>query len=359
MLNVALTGNVAAGKSSILRHFAAWGATVIDADALVREAQTPGSPVLEAIRTRFGREMLRPDGTLDRARLRRRVMRDEFARRELNAIVHPAVEERRQAATSAARDAGDLIVVNDIPLLFEVLDPRRFDAVVLVEAAPPLRRERLMRTRGLPAIDADELIGAQMKSEAKRESSDFVIENTGSLEDLAIASQGVWAALRGRAARHAAGRDGGVILTVAEDLDAFLRGPVGTAARYLDAGLDVHLLLGGGAAGQRCRGMQEILHLADAEVGPVTPEGVAATQTRLGADITILTRPLAGLETAWTWVGGAEPAGAELDVRPWRDLVDTARRHAGITAGAPASRERFRSGPIPDRGPLRDLFGLG
>src|SRR5260370_351527 len=134
MLNVALTGNVAAGKFTVADCFRRWGATIIDADELVREVQAPGSPVLAAIVRRFGNDLLLSDGTLDRSALRNRVMSDAASRRTLELLVHPAVARRREALVDAACKRGDAIVVNDIPLLFEVLDPAQFDAVVFVDA---------------------------------------------------------------------------------------------------------------------------------------------------------------------------------------------------------------------------------
>ena len=95
MLNVGLTGNIAAGKSTVVDWFRRWGATIIDADALAKEAQAPGSDVLATIVRRFGTDVLAKDGTLDRAALRGKVMGDDDALSALNAIVHPAVQSRR------------------------------------------------------------------------------------------------------------------------------------------------------------------------------------------------------------------------------------------------------------------------
>src|SRR5207248_9465851 len=109
MLNVALTGNIAAGKSTVVDLFRKWGATIIDADALVREAQAPGSAVIAAIAGRFGADVLASDGTLDRAALRGKVMGDDVALTALNAIVHPAVRQRRTELQRAAEERGDAI----------------------------------------------------------------------------------------------------------------------------------------------------------------------------------------------------------------------------------------------------------
>lgn len=192
MLSIALTGNVASGKSTVAHLFEEWGATLIDADALVREVEQPGSPVLAAIRARFGPDVIRPDGALDRDALRRRMLADPEARAALEAIVHPAVQRRRAELLAAARARGDRIVVNDIPLLFEVLDPAAFDAVVLVDAPPAVRRARLMRHRGLDAVEADRLIAAQLPSGPKRARSHVVIDNDGTLEQLRARAADAW-----------------------------------------------------------------------------------------------------------------------------------------------------------------------
>ena len=149
MLSVALTGNIGAGKTSVAELFRGWGATIIDADQLVRDAQAPGQPVLSAIASRFGAQVICSDGTLDRQVLRTRVLADPAALADLNRIVHPEVRRRRLELLAEARARGDRIVVSDIPLLFEADDPSAFDAVVLVDAPEPARRARLLATRRL------------------------------------------------------------------------------------------------------------------------------------------------------------------------------------------------------------------
>jgi len=201
MLHIALTGNIASGKTTVANLFRLWGATVIDADALVREAQAPGSPVLAAIAERFGADLLGSDGQLDRVALRRRVMGDAAALAALNALVHPAVQRRRAELASAAEERGDPIVVSDIPLLFEAADPTAFDAVVLVDAPVEIRRARLLRDRELTATEADRMIAAQHAAESKRARSDYVIENGADLAALEAGARRVWTALEARAAR--------------------------------------------------------------------------------------------------------------------------------------------------------------
>ncbi|HMA44407.1 MAG TPA: dephospho-CoA kinase [Gemmatimonadales bacterium] len=200
MLNVALTGNIAAGKSTVIALFRRWGATIIDADELVREVEAPGTPVLAAIARRFGDEVVATDGTLDRAALRAKVLADGAALAALNALVHPAVARRRDELVEAARRRGDRIVVSDIPLLFEVLDPQRFDAVVLVDAPVAVRRARLQDLRGLTPEDADRMMAAQLPAERKRARSQYVIDNDGTLEELEQRARAVYAELERRAA---------------------------------------------------------------------------------------------------------------------------------------------------------------
>lgn len=192
MLSVGLTGNVASGKSSVARLFAAWGAVVIDADAIVHQLQQPGTAVFDAMVEAFGSSILAEDGTLDRGVLRALIFRDPAARKTLNAITHPAVRTRRDQMMAEARQAGTPIVVQDIPLLFEVLDPASFDAVILVDAPIETRRARMEQIRGLDPETAQAMIDAQIPSEQKRARATYVIDNDGSLEDLEARARAVW-----------------------------------------------------------------------------------------------------------------------------------------------------------------------
>jgi len=199
MLNVALTGNIAAGKSTVADFFRQWGATVIDADELAREAQAPGTAVLAAIAKRFGAQVLQRDGSLDRAALRAKVLGDEASLTALNALVHPAVQRRREALLDAAWKRGDRIVVNDIPLLFEALDPAQFDVVVLVDAPVAVRRARLRALRGLSNEEVDRLLAAQMPADRKRKKSHVVIDNDRGLDELQRRARAVYDELERRA----------------------------------------------------------------------------------------------------------------------------------------------------------------
>jgi dephospho-CoA kinase len=203
VLSVALTGNIASGKSSVALLFERWGARLIDADAIVRELQQPGTPVFQRIAERFGPAVIAPDGTLDRAALRSLVFRDHRAREDLNAIVHPAVRARRDQLMAAARAAGVPVVVQDIPLLFETLDPGAFDLVVLVDAPVDVRRARLMADRRLSRDEADRMIGAQLPAAPKRARSHLVIENDADLAVLERRARAAWEEISRIAAERA------------------------------------------------------------------------------------------------------------------------------------------------------------
>jgi len=199
MLRVALTGNVAAGKSTVLALFERWGAVTIDTDKLAREAVLPGSPALAAILRRFGADLALPDGSLDRAALRHLAMGDDEQRAVLNAIVHPEVERLLAARLADAHRRGARIVVCDIPLLFEVLDPAAYDVVVLVDAPEATRRRRLTERRRYTRAEADDVIGAQLPSRVKRDKADIVIDNDGTADALEARARDAWAALEAAA----------------------------------------------------------------------------------------------------------------------------------------------------------------
>ena len=240
MLNVGLTGNIAAGKSTVVGFLRRWGATIIDADELARAAQAPGSEALTSIVRRFGSDVLASDGSLDRAALRSKVMGDESALTALNAIVHPVVQERRAVLQTEAQGRGDLLVVNEIPLLIEAADPAQFDVVVLVDAPEALRRTRLRAMRGLSNDDADRMIAAQMPAERKRALSQFVIENSSTLKQLEARTRGVFKEIRHRAAAKAAGdgTSGTLAIVVADAKDNPPELPA-IAGRYTEAGVAI------------------------------------------------------------------------------------------------------------------------
>ncbi len=172
------------------------GATVIDADVLAREAVEPDTQALRDIVRRWGKDVLKSDGSLDRGALRQIVFADQGELDALNRIVHPGVTRLRDREIAQARERGDPLVVCVIPLLFERNLVEEFDAIVLVDAARPLRLERMVATRGLNEADAMNMIAAQMPAELKRARADYVIENDGSLQDLERDVNALWSSLQ-------------------------------------------------------------------------------------------------------------------------------------------------------------------
>jgi dephospho-CoA kinase len=181
-MRVGLTGGVASGKSTVAAMLAEHGAVVIDADALAREVVAKGTPGLAAVVEEFGEELLGPDGELDRPAMGRLVFGDESARRRLEAIVHPLVWERIVDLEEQA--PADAVVVHDIPLLAENARGGDFDAVIVVDAPSELQVERMTSDRGWTEEDARSRIAAQATREERRAIATYLIENTGTREDL-------------------------------------------------------------------------------------------------------------------------------------------------------------------------------
>ena len=196
MLLVGLTGNIAAGKSTVSQLLSERGATIIDADILARRAVERGTAAYDKIVQRWGSTVLGPDQQIDRAALRRLVFDDHEQLEKLNEFVHPEVERQRGVLVDEARERGDRVVICDIPLLFEARLVDRFDKVILVDATRPRRLERLVHERQLSEAEAMKMIAAQMPAELKRARADYVIDNNGTIADLDTRVRAVWAELQ-------------------------------------------------------------------------------------------------------------------------------------------------------------------
>jgi dephospho-CoA kinase len=190
---IALTGGIASGKSTIAAHWTDRGAVVIDADALVREVQQPGSAVLRQIADEFGGEMIDSDGALDRAALGAIVFSDPDALGRLNGIVHPAVkaESARRFAQAFSEDP-DAVVVYDVPLLVEARSDDPWDLIVVAHAPADIRRERLRLLRGMSEDDAAARIAAQASDDRRLAIADVVIDTSGTLEETVRQADAVW-----------------------------------------------------------------------------------------------------------------------------------------------------------------------
>ena len=191
MLLIGLTGGIGSGKSSVSARLAERGAVVIDADAIVREVQAPGTPVLAAMVEQFGPGILNSDGTLDRQAVADVVFTDSDALAALNAIVHPAVTA--EIARRMEAEAGtDHVVVLDIPLLVE---SGRSDlaGMIVVDLDPEVAIARLVEHRGFKEADARARIARQVSREERVAKADLVIDNSGSVSALDPQIDRAWA----------------------------------------------------------------------------------------------------------------------------------------------------------------------
>ena len=194
MLRVGLTGGIGAGKSEVSRRLATYGAVVIDADAIAREVVEPGTEGLAEVVAVFGRDVLLPEGGLDRATLGDIVFADPELRNKLNAIVHPRVASRMGELERAA--APDSIVVHDVPLIAENGRADAFDVVVVVDAPPRVQIERLVRHRDMTREQAKARMAAQATREQRLAIADIVVDNSGSMAELDRQVGDLWAELR-------------------------------------------------------------------------------------------------------------------------------------------------------------------
>lgn len=190
---LALTGGIASGKSTIARLLAQHGAVIVDADAIVRELQAPGSPVLDQITAAFGPGVIAGDGNLDRAALGAVVFSDDDARRRLNALIHPAVaaESGRRFAAAFAADP-DAVVVYDVPLLVEARADDPWDLIVVAHAPASLREERLVALRGLTLADARARLASQVDDDTRLAVADVIIDTAGSLAETSAQVEALW-----------------------------------------------------------------------------------------------------------------------------------------------------------------------
>jgi dephospho-CoA kinase len=190
---IGLTGGIAAGKSTVSRMLADLGAAIVDADALTHNILSEDPAAVSAIIDSFGREVC--DGQkqhIDRCRLARIVFADTHLRRRLEMIIHPRVSARAAAAIVTACRAAAPVVVFDAALLVETGGAHAMDGVVVVEASPAVRIDRLMHNKKISRREAEARIRAQLNDSVRRENADWVVDNDGDLAALATAVDALW-----------------------------------------------------------------------------------------------------------------------------------------------------------------------
>jgi len=184
MIRVGLTGGIAAGKTVASGRFRELGITVLDYDQLARVVVEPGTAGLARVIAVFGEGVLTEDGHLNRSRLAGEVFADAEARDQLEDIVHPLVIAEAQHLDDAALARGEAMIVHDVPLLVEAAGPEAFDVVIVIDAPPDVRAERLIVGRGWTEAEAWGRINAQIDDDVRLEAADVVFDGSGTADNL-------------------------------------------------------------------------------------------------------------------------------------------------------------------------------
>ncbi|GGD52753.1 dephospho-CoA kinase [Paenibacillus nasutitermitis] len=190
---VGLTGGIACGKSTVSAMLAQRGAEIVDADQVAREVVLPGEPALAQITELFGQAILNEDGTMNRGELGRLVFGNREKLDQLEGILHPAIRSRMWERMNASeqKNPGGLIVA-DIPLLYETGQALLYKKVIVVYIPRELQAERLMARNGFTMEQAEQRISLQMDIEEKKKHADYVIDNSGSLENTETQIEQLW-----------------------------------------------------------------------------------------------------------------------------------------------------------------------
>jgi dephospho-CoA kinase len=189
---VGLTGGIASGKSMVARMFVELGARLVDADLLARQVVEPGKPAWGAIADHFGEGVLNPDRTLNREKLGEIIFRDPDERQVLNAITHPRIGAEMLDLIQRFQREGAAVVLIDAALLLESPATNWIRPVVVVTAEEEVRAERIMERDGLSREQALARIRSQMREDERKTRADYVIDNSGALEELKRRVEEVW-----------------------------------------------------------------------------------------------------------------------------------------------------------------------
>lgn len=194
MRTVGLTGGIGSGKSTVSRLLAGRGAIVFDADAITRELQRPGEPVFDAIVRRFGPGVVADDGSLDRKALAELAFGDPAVLAELEGIIHPAVAEAMTERLASVPDDVEVVIL-EVPLLLEAAQ-HEVAGVLVVDCPVETAILRLVEHRGMSEGDVRARLARQLSREERLARADFVVDNSGPLEQLPPQVETAWAWMR-------------------------------------------------------------------------------------------------------------------------------------------------------------------
>ena len=190
---VGLTGGIATGKSTVVGFFEELGAKIIDADRIAREVVAPGKPALDDIVKAFGQKVLKKDGTLDRECLGEIIFNDQDSRKELNSITHPRIHTEMLRRIQKYREAGEKVVICDIPLLLEAEEGSSWlKPIIVVYADREAQIKRLMERNGYPRDEALTRLNSQIPIDEKVRKADIVIDNSGTIDEVKKRVGEVW-----------------------------------------------------------------------------------------------------------------------------------------------------------------------
>lgn len=196
MLKIGLTGGIASGKSTVTQWFLDQGVKVLDADKIVRDLQQPNTVLLKQLAQTFGADVIEDNGHLNRALLGRLIFENEEAKQKLNDIMKPLIYQKLVEGIEEAKRAEEVMVVLDMPLLYEFEFEHLVDTVVVVHVSRPTQIKRLMQRDQIEESYAESKINSQMSLDEKRSRGDFVLNNEGSINELKAQFETLYAHLK-------------------------------------------------------------------------------------------------------------------------------------------------------------------
>ncbi len=183
MQAIGLTGGIASGKSVVRHRLKERGVETLDADRVVHDLFAAKTEVTESLKARFGPDIVTPNGSIDRKTLAAIVFKDEKARKDLEALVHPPVRKAIEAFLKKSRTKGESLAVVDAALMYETGSYKRYDVIVVAHCSSAVQKERLMQRDQLSSEEAEKRIAAQLPIEEKKRRADYVIDTSTTIAE--------------------------------------------------------------------------------------------------------------------------------------------------------------------------------